>query len=249
MKKFFALLVMVALVFLGLPTVAQATEKVPHKSYVCKYVGKPGVNERLQTGNNPIWVDNHAIAHTDYVNNGDEFKDAHGRSVVIYANVGKMNPEPTVADCPPADVPVVDEPPVDEPPVTPPTPEPVLTPVKPYVDVVNWCGFDRDRVKGSFDERYTSVTVRESRSTWVTTFTAAPGYKIVGDNPVVTVPSIFDCPVVKHHHKHKHVKCVKHHHKHHAHKHKHKAKKHHKHKHHRHVKIVRVVLVKACGCR
>jgi len=35
-----------------------------HKSYVCKYVDKPGEAERLQTGNNPIWVDNHALFPT-----------------------------------------------------------------------------------------------------------------------------------------------------------------------------------------
>src|SRR4051794_6500823 len=32
-----------------------------HKVFVCKYVGTPGVNERLQTGNNPISVDLHSI--------------------------------------------------------------------------------------------------------------------------------------------------------------------------------------------
>ena len=31
------------------------------KVYVCKYVGTPGVDERLQTGNNPISVDTSAL--------------------------------------------------------------------------------------------------------------------------------------------------------------------------------------------
>jgi hypothetical protein len=79
---------------------AAATQPV-HKSYVCKYVGTPGVNERLQTGRNPIFVDNHALLGKDGVTYvGQEFSDRHGRSVVIVANTPKLNPEPTVADCP-----------------------------------------------------------------------------------------------------------------------------------------------------
>jgi hypothetical protein len=74
----------------------------PHKSYVCKYVGKPGVDERLQTGNNPIFIDNHALlGYNGTVTVGQEFKDRQGRSVVIVANTERLNPEPTVADCPP----------------------------------------------------------------------------------------------------------------------------------------------------
>jgi hypothetical protein len=79
---------------------ANAEQKV-HKSYVCKYVDKPGEAERLQTGNNPIWVDNHALLGYDgetYV--GQEFKDRQGRSVVIVANSPKLNPEPGIEDCP-----------------------------------------------------------------------------------------------------------------------------------------------------
>ncbi|MGZ4495186.1 MAG: hypothetical protein ACXVWU_10835 [Nocardioides sp.] len=72
-----------------------------HKSYVCKYVGTPGVDERLQTGQNPIWVDNHSlVGHPDVTFVGQEFKDAQGRSVVIVANTGKLSPEPSVSDCP-----------------------------------------------------------------------------------------------------------------------------------------------------
>src|SRR5574338_388741 len=78
---------------------ASATPKI-HKSYVCKYVGTPGVDERLQTGRNPIWVDTHALLGSDgetYV--GQEFKDAQGRSVVIVANTPKLNPEPGIDAC------------------------------------------------------------------------------------------------------------------------------------------------------
>jgi hypothetical protein len=41
----------------------------PHKVFVCKYVGKPGVDERLQTGNNPISVAASSIP--DYVEGMD----------------------------------------------------------------------------------------------------------------------------------------------------------------------------------
>lgn len=77
-----------------------AKDKVVHKSYVCKYVGTPGVDERLQTGNNPIYVDNHSIAGKDVVKVGDRFPDAHGSSVVIVANTEKLDPEPGIAQCP-----------------------------------------------------------------------------------------------------------------------------------------------------
>jgi hypothetical protein len=93
-----------AIVALAIPV--SAAEQRVHKSYVCKYVGKPGVDERLQTGRNPIWVDNHALLGYDgttYV--GQEFRDAQGRSVVIVANTPKLDPEPTVADCPAAQTP------------------------------------------------------------------------------------------------------------------------------------------------
>jgi hypothetical protein len=80
-----------------------------HKSYVCKYVGTPGENERLQTGRNPIWVDNHALLgeHGEtYV--GQEFSDKHGRSIVIVANTPKLDPEPSVDQCPAPDNPKPD---------------------------------------------------------------------------------------------------------------------------------------------
>src|SRR3954454_24242570 len=63
---------------------ASATQEVSHKSYVCKYVNKPGGGtELLQTGQNPIWVDNHSIAGKDVVSVGDKFSDAQGYSQVI----------------------------------------------------------------------------------------------------------------------------------------------------------------------
>jgi hypothetical protein len=66
------------------------------KVYVCKYVGTPGVDERLQTGQNPIEVSVNAIK--DYAGVGSYFNDAQGRSFVL-ATV-PQDPEPTASDCP-----------------------------------------------------------------------------------------------------------------------------------------------------
>ncbi|MEP6632438.1 MAG: hypothetical protein ABJA89_18345 [Lapillicoccus sp.] len=83
-----------------------APEKV-HKSYVCKYVSIPGEAERLQTGQNPIFVDNHALFRSNeaydaadgltYV--GQQFNDAQVKSVVVVANTLKLDPEPSVDVC------------------------------------------------------------------------------------------------------------------------------------------------------
>lgn len=71
-----------------------------HKSYVCKYVGTPGDAEVLQTGQNPIWVDNHSLDPTaDLVKKGDTFTDAQGFSVVIVANTPRLHPEPGIEAC------------------------------------------------------------------------------------------------------------------------------------------------------
>ncbi len=70
----------------------------PKKVYICKYVGTPGVDERLQTGGNPIEVSVNALpgAPTNPAV-GDMFNDAQGRSVVIA--LSPANPVPTIADC------------------------------------------------------------------------------------------------------------------------------------------------------
>jgi hypothetical protein len=109
---------------LGLARVANATEQAPHKSYVCKYVGTPGVDERLQTGQNPIFVDNHAIDE-DPVVQGSYFTDKQGRSFVLVANTDKLDPEPSAEDCPSVDVSPTPTPtPTDSP---TPTPTPTST--------------------------------------------------------------------------------------------------------------------------
>lgn len=90
-----AVAVMAALT-LVLAGVAQATDSEPHKAFVCKYVGTPGVDETLQTGMNPISVDFASLDAIPAI--GVFFADAQGRSVVIAIDVGQ--PEPPVSDCP-----------------------------------------------------------------------------------------------------------------------------------------------------
>ena len=76
------------------------TTEDARKVFVCKYVGTPGVDERLQTGENPISVSVNAIPTRQAQRAGRrEFADAQGRSVVIAFDVGQ--PEPSPDDCPP----------------------------------------------------------------------------------------------------------------------------------------------------
>ena len=70
------------------------------KVFVCKYVGTPGVDEELQTGQNPISVSVNAIPLDD-VEVGSEFADEQGRSLVIAFDTGQD--EPSAEDCPPPD--------------------------------------------------------------------------------------------------------------------------------------------------
>lgn len=66
--------------------VALACESVPaRKVAVCKYVGKPGVNEVLKPGENPIVVSINALVGPagEEPALGQEFSDAQGRSVVV----------------------------------------------------------------------------------------------------------------------------------------------------------------------
>ncbi|MGN6250633.1 MAG: hypothetical protein ACTHNS_02335 [Marmoricola sp.] len=85
----------------GLVLLAQggaSAAAAPHKSYVCKYVGTPGVNEKLKT---IIEVDDSAILKAGgAVKVGSTFSDKHGHSVVVAVHVGPRDPVPTLADCP-----------------------------------------------------------------------------------------------------------------------------------------------------
>ena len=87
-----------------------------HRVYVCKYVGTPGVDERLQTGNNPIAVDTNALGKdsegreftAEYPDTSQfdfSFSDGQGRSVAFAwddIRGGGQNGEPTTDDCPAA---------------------------------------------------------------------------------------------------------------------------------------------------
>ena len=115
----------------------------PQKVFVCKYVGTPDLDERLQTGNNPIEVSVNAIpGYTGQEASaliGTAFADAQGRSIVIAVSAGPgggQGDEPTIEDCPAPDGP--EEPPVVppvEPPVEPPVAPPVEPPVAPPVEL------------------------------------------------------------------------------------------------------------------
>lgn len=78
-----------------MPVSRVAADPAP-KVFVCKYVGKPGVDERLQTGQNPISVSVNAIPN--YQGIGSYFADAQGRSYVLVLDTGQ--PEPPVSQCP-----------------------------------------------------------------------------------------------------------------------------------------------------
>lgn len=98
MRRFYAILALFGLVLVlvsgALPAQASnGSEKV----FVCKYVGTPGVDERLQTGQNPIDVSVNAIGE-DPVVVGSYFNDAQGRSYVLAFDTGQ--PDPEVSECP-----------------------------------------------------------------------------------------------------------------------------------------------------
>lgn len=105
-----ALLAGFALVLAPLATATGKDKKNddPKKVFVCKYVGKPGVNETLQTGGNPISVSTNAIK-TWPVAIGGYFADAQGRSLVIAFDTGQAEPvcpgKVVVTTIPPTTVP------------------------------------------------------------------------------------------------------------------------------------------------
>ena len=105
MKKYLFSAAAVALGAVAVVTSAWAGEKPPkpqndpHKVYVCKYVGTPGAGEVLQTGQNPIEVDSHALEGGGFSGAFPfEFSDAHGRSVAIGWS-GKGYPELGLESC------------------------------------------------------------------------------------------------------------------------------------------------------
>lgn len=116
MRKKLAIL---SVAILSIPVVVLAAPEP--KYFVCKYVGTPGTDERLQTGNNPISVSGNAI--TPPVTIGAYFNDAQGRSLVIAEDTGQDEP-----DCP---LPQNPNPPTPPTPPTPPaTPTPATQPTQ-----------------------------------------------------------------------------------------------------------------------
>ena len=88
-------LIIVAVVLAACTTAVGAESKW----FVCKYVGTPGVDERLQTGENPISVGGGSLPQPIIV--GTFFNDSQGRSFILAEDVGQ--PEPDPSDCPPPD--------------------------------------------------------------------------------------------------------------------------------------------------
>jgi hypothetical protein len=84
-----------------------------HQVVVCKYVGTPGVDETLQTGQNPIVVDYHALLGAGFDGTFPfPFSDAQGKSVAVqwtadvhFSDIGVCpapeGPPPTVEVCDP----------------------------------------------------------------------------------------------------------------------------------------------------
>jgi hypothetical protein len=100
---------------LGLVAFSTPAHAAPASSqvWVCKYVGTPGDDERLQTGNNPIRVSGNAADEDNdgQVFVGEQFADAQGRSVIVQIE----GDEPDADICSETPPPVI-------PPTTPPKP-------------------------------------------------------------------------------------------------------------------------------
>jgi hypothetical protein len=98
MKKLLAVVVLASVGLLSLATFApQASAIEAHQWYVCKYIGPPGSGEVLQTGDNPIYVDENAI-DTDPVFIGATFGDEQSHSLVVAGPF--LEPLETEPTCP-----------------------------------------------------------------------------------------------------------------------------------------------------
>ena len=143
------------------------------KVYVCKYVGTPGVNETLQSGNNPISVSTNALAN--FTGLGSFFKDGQNNSIAIAWDNGD-NVEPPVSMCPAA-------------------PGPATIPV-PTVPVNDPCG-PGNAVYGTVPSGDYTYVLNQDGSI---TFTANAGFVFTGGLASVTLPAPVDsnvaCPVV-----------------------------------------------------
>ena len=138
------------------------------KVFVCKYVGKPGIDERLQTGDNPISVSVNSIL--DFPGVGKYFKDGQDRSFVLMEDNTPPGPEgdPGLGDCPAPDGP-------DEIPV-------------PTVPVSDPCG-PNNAVYGEVPSGNYTVTRNPDGSI---TLNASEGYVFPGGKTSVTLPAPTD---------------------------------------------------------
>jgi hypothetical protein len=100
MKKIVVIIIAIVTLLIVLARVVDAT--AAPKVFVCKYVGTPGVNETLQTGQNPISVSSNAIK--DYAGVGSSFNDKQGRSYVVALDTGQDEPNCPVPENEPVDV-------------------------------------------------------------------------------------------------------------------------------------------------
>jgi hypothetical protein len=111
MRRAFALILAgLVLILVAIPVAAADNDKW----FVCKYVGTPGVDEVLQTGDNPISVSESAIGISPVVA-GAIFADSQGRSLVLEQDIGQGEP---AAECPPT---------LPPPPTPSPSPSPSLS--------------------------------------------------------------------------------------------------------------------------
>lgn len=135
------------------------------KVYVCKYVGTPGVDERLQTGDNPISVSVNSLKNFSGL--GTYFNDKHEKSVAIaWDNGDKI--EPSIDMCPI-------------------TPNDVQISV-PVVPIIDECG-DGNAVYGNVpDGDYTYVRNPDGSIT----FTANAGFVFPGNLDVVSIAAPID---------------------------------------------------------
>lgn len=91
-------------------TPVTATNEDPHKVIVCKYVGQPGVSELVQTGDNPIQVDEAALEGEGFTGEFPfPFEDAQGGSLAIRFAENEQD-KGDISECPvpPPDVPDLD---------------------------------------------------------------------------------------------------------------------------------------------
>jgi hypothetical protein len=107
----------IAAVGLVAPSAPAHAADADSRVWVCKYVGKPGVDEVLKGGKNPIEVSGNSVdkdPKDGQVFVGDQFADAQGRSVIV--QIGGEDPGADI--CSPT------APPVVRPTTTPPTTAP-----------------------------------------------------------------------------------------------------------------------------